>query len=470
MQAVKALGAQQERSHSPWCKCTLGQQHKYGSADLWLNTWAEVLKYIHEVGCEFREEEWMCRQSHYSYGVHRGGKFTRINCSCGYDPSEREWRAHMAAYHAMTDEYQADARRVHNELGAHFLQVLYMTPLLHLDMWRIGVDQLHLVYLNFFKHLFRGTIHENLPALKKKHVRNYLSEAGYYSYDAASEDEDPVKRWIGREVRRFLTEAHKHLPFLLRLANAPMEVIPESVQHGEQGPESMNFDDDEFAPTKEEIAAEEREEPEMMRHADMWDNYLEWVRAIQAPWDESDSTPYREKRAVEYFNHSMRSSRDLHELKPTMQSWVPHVSCFIVPRQIVALGDPESRACDANESYGALVKHVIKHQTCRRRIKGEGTSSSHTRGEKSWTQTFRRGYIEQAFRRCCAREALLHGVENEPYLGREDWRLKEKALKREQKESERIVPPTVRSLMCADCDTVIRSIPEVDADPNLSVQ
>ena len=110
MQAVKALGAQQERSHSPWCKCTLGQQHKYGSADLWLNTWAEVLKYIHEVGCEFREEEWMCRQSHYSYGVHRGGKFTRINCSCGYDPSEREWRAHMAAYHAMTDEHQAEAR------------------------------------------------------------------------------------------------------------------------------------------------------------------------------------------------------------------------------------------------------------------------------------------------------------------------------------------------------------------------
>lgn len=97
-----------------------------------------------------------------------------------------------------------------------------------------------------------------------------------------------------------------------------MEVIPESVQHGEQGAESMNFEDDEFAPTEAEIAAEEREEPEMMRHADMWDHYLEWVRAIQAPWDESDSDSYREKRAVEYFNHSMRCSRDLHELKPTI--------------------------------------------------------------------------------------------------------------------------------------------------------
>ena len=98
----------------------------------------------------------------------------------------------MAAFHTMTDDEQAAARKLHNELGAHFCLVLYMTPLLHLDMWRIGVDQLHLVYLNFFKHLFRGTIHENLPTLKKKLVHDYLKEAGYYSYDAASDDEDPA--------------------------------------------------------------------------------------------------------------------------------------------------------------------------------------------------------------------------------------------------------------------------------------
>ena len=75
MQAVKALAAQQERSHSPWCKCLVETQHEYGPADLWLNTYAEVLKYMKEtVRCEFREEEWMCRHSHYSYGVHRGGR------------------------------------------------------------------------------------------------------------------------------------------------------------------------------------------------------------------------------------------------------------------------------------------------------------------------------------------------------------------------------------------------------------
>ena len=59
---------------------------------------------------------------------------------------------------------------------------------------------------------------------KKKIVRDYLAAAGFYSYNAAADDEDPVTRWIGREAKRFLAEAHKHLPFLLQLAAAPAEV------------------------------------------------------------------------------------------------------------------------------------------------------------------------------------------------------------------------------------------------------
>ena len=195
--------------------------------------------------------------------------------------------------------------------------------------WRIGADQLHLIYLNFFKHLFRYTCHENLPEKKKKLVREYMREAGFYSYDAASDDEDPVKRWIGREVKRFLVEAHIHLPFLLRLAHAPIELVPGSVQAfmNENGEEEMDVDNDEFAPTDEEIQAEEDAEPQMMLHADMWDRFLAWVRNAQEPY-ESDSDEYRKKRAVEYFNHSMRCSRDLIRLKPTLQSWVPHISMF----------------------------------------------------------------------------------------------------------------------------------------------
>ena len=50
---------------------------------------------------------------------------------------------------------------------------------------------------------------------------------GFYSYNAADETEDPVQRWIGREVKRFLSEAHQHLPFLLRTAHAPPDLVNE---------------------------------------------------------------------------------------------------------------------------------------------------------------------------------------------------------------------------------------------------
>lgn len=50
-------------------------------------------------------------------------------------------------------------------------------------------------------------MHESLPDSKKKLVSRYLKEAGFYSYDAASDTDHPVARWIGREVKRFLHEA-----------------------------------------------------------------------------------------------------------------------------------------------------------------------------------------------------------------------------------------------------------------------
>eukprot|EP00327_Prymnesium_parvum_P004280 CAMPEP_0182824034 /NCGR_PEP_ID=MMETSP0006_2-20121128/15076_1 /TAXON_ID=97485 /ORGANISM="Prymnesium parvum, Strain Texoma1" /LENGTH=277 /DNA_ID=CAMNT_0024951007 /DNA_START=450 /DNA_END=1279 /DNA_ORIENTATION=+ len=65
------------------------------------------------------------------------------------------------------------------------------------------------------------------------------------------------------------------------------------------------------------------------------------------------------------------------------------------------------RSADACESYGACAKNVIKHLTCRRRLR-----SDHGRG-----------YIEQAFRRLAVRSDLLHGPENAPFLQRKDHRL-----------------------------------------------
>ena len=160
----------------------------------------------------------------------------------------------------------------------------------------------------------------------------------------------------------------------------------------------------------------------MIEHAQAWDNFLEWVRLIQTPWA-SDSDEYRKSRAVSWFNCARRCSRDLYTLKPTMLTWVPHIASYIVPRQIVLMGNPSSRSADSCESFGAVVKKVIKHLTCRRHVRPKG-SITHHRGPKAWGQSFTRGYVEQCFRRTAVRSSLLHGEDNVPYLERQHYRLK----------------------------------------------
>ena len=272
-------------------------------------------------------------------------------------------------------------------------------------MRRCGVDNLHLVYLNTFKHLFKYTIHEPLPDSQKKLVSKYLKEAGFYSYDAADDSDDPVKRWIGREVKRFLHEADQHLPFFLRLASGRIDLSDSTaVDTNDAGEEVLDFGaDDPFAPTAEEVAAEAEKPSLLQENAGYWDNFLRWVREIEFPWTE-DTDAYRTQRALMYCNGARRVARDLYTLKPTMKSWVPHIACNIVPRQIVEMGDPSRRSADACESYGACCKKVIKHLTCRRAITGK----------------FGRGYVEQAFRRLCVGSELRHGAENEPFLLRKD--------------------------------------------------
>ena len=275
-------------------------------------------------------------------------------------------------------------------------------------MRRCGADQLHLIYLNFFKHIFKYTVHEPLPASKKKIVSAYLAAAGFYSYDAADESDDPVKRWIGREVKRFLHEADQHLPFLLKLSSQAIDVSAETAATiNSAGEEEMNVSDDEFEPTEDEVAVEASRESLVVVNADRWDRFLDWVRHIEVLWEE-DADDYRKLRALEYCNDARACSRDLYDLKPTMASWVPpHIACNIVPRQIIDLGDPSRRAADACESYGACAKRVVKHLTCRRALR----------------IGFGRGFIEQAFRRLVVRSGLIHGEENAPFLQRQDARL-----------------------------------------------
>lgn len=419
MQGVKCMMGMTESCHSVWCRCRAikgpqidgeGHQHQYGDAnDAPCKTHEEMLQCFDAIGCDFKCEEFLLACAHLSSGLIKGGRFTPFKCpDCGYAPSGAQAKADLKVFESLTDEEQKAKRKEHVAGGAHWNVELFMGPMTSgIGMERVGVDMLHLIYLNFFKHLFKYTVHESLPISKKKLVSKYLKAAGFYSYDAADDTDDPVKRWIGREVKRFLHEADMHLPFLLTLSSCETDVAPETEDMlNDDGDEEMDLSGDDFEPDETEVEQEEKEESLLERNASRWDRFLSWVRAIETTW-ESDTDEYRKARAVEWFNHSRACSRDLYELKPTLQSWVPHISCNIVPRQIVQLGDPSRRSADACESYGACCKKTVKYLTCRRRI----------------TATFSKGYIAQAFGRLAVRADLRHGEENAPYLMRQDAKL-----------------------------------------------
>ena len=169
MQGTKALYGMTCSSHSVWCTCKGEQQHKYPTTEV--SDYDEMLAAIDAVGCEIKSFEDMCGYAHFSPGVACGGRFTKFKCKCcGYSPTEKQWKADRKAFSEMTDEQQAKERASHNEIGVeisewdkHFHQMLFLPPATMNGMESAGVDQLHLVYLNIFKHLFDHTIHRNLP-------------------------------------------------------------------------------------------------------------------------------------------------------------------------------------------------------------------------------------------------------------------------------------------------------------------
>ena len=215
----------------------------YGDPDSEFATYGEMTEFFDEIGCEFKTEEFLLSCAHLSKGHFHGGKFTPFTCpDCGCKPTAAQYKADLAVFDAKTDEEQAGARKEHVAWGGHWHVELMMGPMTRgFNMDRLGADCLHLIYLNMFKHLFKYTIHEPLPDSKKRIVSKYLKEAGFYSYDAAGDSDDPVKRWIGREVKRFLHEADVHLPFLLSLSSTEIDVCDETAARtnaaGEEGME-----------------------------------------------------------------------------------------------------------------------------------------------------------------------------------------------------------------------------------------
>ena len=176
MQGAKASFGMASSSHSVWCHCQRGDSHLL-FPDESFDTYEAMLQFIEQkVGCSMKTYEEMCSWAHYSPGVAKGGGYTRFKCSCcGYSPTEKKWRADLAAWHLLSDEEQEQRQHEHRDQGdelrqqqQHFHQLLFQPPLPHHGMERAGVDNLHLTYLNFFKHLFKYTIHEGLPETARR--------------------------------------------------------------------------------------------------------------------------------------------------------------------------------------------------------------------------------------------------------------------------------------------------------------
>ena len=167
MQGVKSIAGSSLVCHSVWCKCKKGSDahHAYGTdGEVFLN-YAAVCSEIDRVGCEFKSEEFLCNCAHLPLSYHRNDTFTKFKCpdpDCGYQPTEKQFWKDMKRFEGLSSEQQLAERKEHNVLSSHWHQFKWMAPLQHLGMERIGANQLHLIYLNHFKHLFRGTIHDSL--------------------------------------------------------------------------------------------------------------------------------------------------------------------------------------------------------------------------------------------------------------------------------------------------------------------
>ena len=186
-QAVKAMTATSEQTHSVWCACLAGdRQHNYCKVNLDFDAgdpasvdaaYARMIKFIESDArgpkCKFKSFDDQCCWNQVSPSVARGGPFRRFKCNlCGYNPTEAKWRKDMADFAALSDAEQSQARKRHRENGEtiykwsrHHFAELFMSPMLHLDCKDIGVDMLHLIYLNLFKHLFNYTVHQPLPGV-----------------------------------------------------------------------------------------------------------------------------------------------------------------------------------------------------------------------------------------------------------------------------------------------------------------
>ena len=103
-----------------------------------------------------------------------------------------------------------------------------------------------------------------------------------------------------------------------------------------------------------------------------------------------------------------------------------------------------------------MLKKLIRHATCRRRTSSTQVYAHRSaNGRQLWIQTFKKGYIEQSFKRACVRAELLHGEANAPYLQRADHRLLDKGRVSEAKAKGRDEQPVPSICEACEAPTVL---------------
>ena len=190
---------------------------------------------------------------------------------------------------------------------------------------------------------------------------------------------DPTASWVGPDCKRLMANAGKYLPHLLHLAHAPANAGPaaraaleEAKKSAPPATEDSEEDDGsdvddadlDYIPSVEEVAAETKATPLLMKCAKAWDTFF-ILADYEARIFNEDTDEYREARMVSYFNAEVAVKRALNELGVSQKSFGSHIGMCILTRQILEDGDPGKFSCEPNESFGAQVKQIIHNLCCR---------------------------------------------------------------------------------------------------------
>lgn len=437
-QFFKAAMNMSKYTSAVWCACTLDNLFK--RPDVPLVSWNQVLQFYDSIGCTLKDLKTICELNHYSFEVLEGREFQPFSCRCGWKSgNEASWRRAVEEHAQLEGDSLKAADLAHSSQPAHCRHKPFNPPLFHQGTLDMSADVLHLIFINMFTFFLEMTvlvhIHELSPTLREP-FELYVRSIGLPMKIVKATSIEEMKQGLtGRDAKVVMSKAVEHISTLLEFAHSEPAAIAAEVQAG-AGAAVNDIADDEFTwagdsgDEEENCGAEDDDgdsESRMLKDAKTWDHFNTLCYAMR-PF-ERDDLGYRQERAVEAFNAAALVMAEYKRLNPQAMSACPHVALVVVPRQMVAHGDPGRRGTDHSESYGAAIKDNI-HRRCLRRVKAfqavqhRRRNASNGSAGKTWIQkALSVSRIMQTFRDQAVRERILRDEESQPYLLRKHFTL-----------------------------------------------